>query len=75
MCVGVPCKVLSIDSGVMPMGRIEVAGKVQDVCMAYLPEARVGDYVLIQSGFAMTLLTAEEAADSLDTWRELGVTS
>lgn len=75
MCVGVPCKILSIESGVMPMGRIDVAGQVQDACMAYLPEASVGDYVLIQNGFAMNLLTAEEAQESLDTWRELGMIS
>ena len=70
-----PCQILSITPGVMPMGRIDVAGQVQDVCMAYVPEARVGDYVLIQNGFAMNLLTAEEAQESLDTWRELGMFS
>ena len=43
--------------------------------MAYVPEARVGDYVLIQNGFAMNLLTPEEAQESLDTWRELGMIS
>lgn len=75
MCVGVPCKILSIAPGVMPMGRIDVAGHVQDACMAYVPEAQVGDYVLIQNGFAMNLLTPEESQDSLDTWRELGMIS
>ena len=75
MCVGVPCQILSITPGVMPMGRIDVAGQVQDACMAYVPEARVGDYVLIQHGFAMNLLTPEEAQESLDTWRELGMIS
>lgn len=75
MCVGVPCQILSITPGVMPMGRIDVAGQVQDACMAYVPEARVGDYVLIRNGFAMNLLTAEEAQESLDTWRELGMIS
>lgn len=75
MCVGVPCQILSITPGVMPMGRIDVAGQVQDACMAYVPEAQVGDYVLIQNGFAMNLLTAEEAQESLDTWRELGMIS
>lgn len=75
MCVGVPCRILSISPGVMPMGRIDVAGQVQDACMAYVPEAQVGDYVLIQNGFAMNLLTAEEAQTSLDTWRELGMIS
>lgn len=73
MCVGVPCRILSIGDGPMPMGRIDVAGQVQDACMAYVPEARVGDYVLIQSGFAMNLLTAQEARESLETWANLGM--
>ena len=73
MCVGVPCKILSIGEGPMPMGRIDVAGQIQDACMAYVPEAEVGDYVLIQNGFAMNLVTAEEAEASFAAWRELGV--
>ncbi|MCI6584193.1 MAG: HypC/HybG/HupF family hydrogenase formation chaperone [Mobiluncus porci] len=73
MCVGVPCRILSITPGLMPMGRIDVAGQVQDACMAYVPEAKVGDYVLIQNGFAMDLLTPEEARESLETWVDLGM--
>lgn len=73
MCVGVPCRILSITDGPMPMGRIDVAGQVQDACMAYVPEAKVGDYVLIQNGFAMNLLTPQEARESLETWFELGM--
>lgn len=75
MCVGVPCRILSIGEGPMPMGRIDVAGQIQDVCMAYVPEAQVGDYVLIQNGFAMNLLTPEDARTSLETWVELGMVS
>lgn len=71
MCVGVPCRILSIGSGPMPMGRIDVAGQIQDACLAYVPEAQVGDYVLIQNGFAMNLLTPEEARLSLETWVDL----
>lgn len=73
MCVGVPSKILAIAPGPLPLARIDVAGREQDACLAYLPEARVGDYVLVQSGFAVTLLTPEEAAESLATWAELGV--
>lgn len=75
MCVGVPCKILSIEPGVMPMGRIDVAGQIQDACMAYVPEAQVGDYVLIQNGFAMSLMSPEEARESLETWVDLGMVS
>ncbi|MDY2941233.1 MAG: HypC/HybG/HupF family hydrogenase formation chaperone [Varibaculum sp.] len=73
MCLGVPCQIKFIQDGALPMARIDVAGAEQDICLAYLPEAKVGDYVLIQSGFAMTLLTDIEAQESLETWRELGI--
>ena len=51
----------------------DVAGEAREVCFAYLPEAQVGDYVLIQNGFAMNLLTPQEAQESWETWAELGV--
>lgn len=73
MCMGVPCRILTISPGPMPMARIDLAGQEQDVCLAYLPEAQVGDFVLIQGGFVMTLLTPEEAEDSLRTWAALGM--
>lgn len=57
----------------MPMGRIEIAGEQRDVCMAYVLEARPGDYVLIQHGFAVTLMSQEEAQEAFKTWQELGV--
>ena len=73
MCMGVPCKILAITPGAMPMARIDVAGQEQDICLAYVPEASVGDFVLIQGGFAMTLLTPDEAEASLSTWAALGM--
>lgn len=73
MCVGFPCRILSITDGPMPMGRLDVAGREQDVCLGYVPEAQVGDYVLIQGGFAMTVLDEQSAAESLEAWAELGM--
>lgn len=72
MCMGVPCRVLTVTPGTLPMARVDVAGAEQDVCLAYLPETAVGDFVLVQGGFAMTLLTPDEAAESLRAWAELG---
>ena len=48
-------------------------GARQEVSLAYLPEAKVGDYVLAHVGFAMTRLDAEEAERILREIRELGV--
>lgn len=75
MCVGVPCKVLAVDTagGPLPMATISLAGAEQQVCTAYLPELAVGDYVLVQNGFAMSVLSEAEALESIAAWQSLGV--
>jgi hydrogenase expression/formation protein HypC len=68
-----PAQVLSLTQSVMPMARLSMSGAEMDVCIAYLPEAEVGDWVLVQNGFAVALLDEESAADSLAAFAELGV--
>lgn len=76
MCLAVPGKVLSIDkSGPLAMGRVDFGGVEMDVCMEFLPEAGVGDYVLAHVGTALTLLSEEDAMATLDALRELGEVS
>jgi hydrogenase expression/formation protein HypC len=71
MCLAVPAKIREITGGVLPMARLDQAGREIDCCLAYLPEAAVGDYVLIQNGFAVTLLDAESADESLAAFAAL----
>ena len=73
MCVGVPCEIIAIETGVIPMAVIDVAGQEQKASLLYLPDAQVGDYVLVQHGFAVTLLTPAEAEASFKAWQEIGV--
>lgn len=75
MCVGVPARVLALTDGLMPMARLSMAGAEMDVCIAYLPEAVVGDWVLVQNGFAVALLDEDSAAESLAAFAELGALS
>ena len=73
MCLAVPVKVLSInDSGPLRMGRAVVSGVEMDICMEFLPEAGVGDYVLVHVGTALTLLSEEDAMETLEALRALG---
>lgn len=72
MCIGVPAQVRSLTDGVMPMARLSMSGAELDVCIAYLPDAEVGDWVLVQNGFAVALLDEESAAESLAAFAELG---
>lgn len=73
MCVGIPARILEITAGALPMARIDLAGRIEECCLAYVPQAAVGDHVLVQNGFAIDLLDPEAAAQSFAAFVELGV--
>ena len=58
MCLAVPAKVLEITGSV---ARVAVGGVERDASLMLLPEAKLGDYVLVHAGFAMQIVDAEEA--------------
>lgn len=72
MCLGVPGKIIEInsDSG-LRMARIDFGGVVQEACIETLPDAQVGDYTIVHAGFALNILSEEEAAATLEAFREL----
>lgn len=72
MCLGVPGKITDIyESEGLRMGRIDFGGTQREACLAYVPEAAVGDYAVIHVGFAISLLSEEEANATLETLREI----
>ncbi|HLJ67606.1 MAG TPA: HypC/HybG/HupF family hydrogenase formation chaperone [Chloroflexota bacterium] len=81
MCLAVPGKILSTngEDSLMRTGRVSFAGIVKDVNLAYVPEARVGDYVLVHVGFAISIVDEQEAArvfeylEEMDELQELRV--
>jgi hydrogenase expression/formation protein HypC len=83
MCLGIPGKIVEIyERGSLRMGRMDYGGIVKEACLAYVPEARVGDYAIVHVGFAISLLDEDEALATLQTIkevadfeRELGVTT
>ncbi len=74
MCLAVPGKVISIEeSNVgMNMGKVNFGGIMKQVCLAYVPEVKVGDYVLVHVGFAISKVDEEEAAKVFEYLREMG---
>ncbi len=63
MCLAIPGKIESI-TGADPMsrmGQVNFGGILKDACLAYVPEAKVGDYVIVHVGFALSRLDEEEA--------------
>jgi hydrogenase expression/formation protein HypC len=74
MCLAVPGKILSIDAATprLRTGRVSFGGIVKEVNLACVPEARVGDYVLVHVGFAISKLDETEAERVFAYLRELG---
>jgi len=66
MCLAVPGKVAELyESDGVTMARVDFGGVTREACMAYLPEARLGQYVLVHAGFAITMVDEEEAQRTL----------
>jgi len=70
MCIAVPARVVDITPGPMPMGHVTHGGADVACCFAYVPEARVDDYVIVQMGFAIEVVDPESAAESLAIFDE-----
>lgn len=72
MCLAVPGKIIEIyDQNSLRMGRIDFGGVIREACLEALPDARVGDYTIVHAGFALNLLSEEEARETLDALSEL----
>jgi hydrogenase expression/formation protein HypC len=73
MCLAVPGKITSI-SGEDPMmrtGKVDFSGILKEVSLAYVPEAKVGDYVIVHVGFALSRVDEEEAKQVFEYLREM----
>ena len=57
--------------GGLKMGKVDFGGVIKEACLAYVPEAKVGDYCIIHVGFALSILNEAEAITSLETLREI----
>jgi len=68
MCLGIPSRVISTERNAlgMTMGRVEAGGIVREVCMDYVPGTAVGDFVMVQMGFAVSRISEDEADDVID---------
>ncbi|MEL7590354.1 MAG: HypC/HybG/HupF family hydrogenase formation chaperone [Anaerolineaceae bacterium] len=72
MCLAVPGKIIDIDTTTpIRMGRVDFGGILREVCLEAVPEAALGDYVIVHAGFALNTLSEQEAWDSLEAFEEL----
>jgi hydrogenase expression/formation protein HypC len=73
MCLGIPGRVLDLrDDGGMAMGTVDFGGVRRDVCLAYVTdEVRVGDYVVVHVGFAISRVDEAEARRTFELLKEM----
>ena len=73
MCLGVPGKIRDVyEQDGLPMGKVEFGGILKDICLAYTPEAKVDDYVIVHVGFALNQLDEAEAREIFQYLEEIG---
>ena len=68
MCLAVPAKIISIKDNI---AQVDMAGTSTRASLTMTPEARVGDYVLLHTGYAINVIDEEEAQETLKIFREL----
>lgn len=72
MCLAVPGKIIEIyEKQELKMARMDFSGVTREACIEHVPEAKVGDYAIVHVGFAISLLSEEEAQESIDLLREI----
>lgn len=74
MCLGIPGLILDIETvdGKI-MAEADFAGEMRRVCLNYLPDLQVGDYVIMHAGYALTKMTKEEADKTIEMMRDIGL--
>jgi hydrogenase expression/formation protein HypC len=74
MCLGVPGKVLTVEENAqgMAMGTVSFGGVNKEICLAYVPEARPGDYVIVHVGFGISIVSEQEAEETFELLRQMG---
>ncbi len=74
MCLAVPGKVIEVrDDRGTRMATVNFDGILKEICLAYLPDIGVGEYVIVHVGFAISRLDEESAMETLAMFRELGI--
>jgi len=72
MCLGIPGKIQEIyDDHGTKMAKVDFGGVSREVCIEVIPEAKPGDWTIIHAGFALNLLSEEEAQETLDILQQM----
>ena len=73
MCLAVPGKILNIEGDdVLRSGKVNFGGIVKQVNLSYVPEANIGDYVVVHVGFALSVVDEEQARQVFEYLQSMG---
>jgi len=74
MCLGIPGKIIEIyEQAGLKMGRVDFGGVIKEACLAYVPDAQIGDYTIIHVGFALNVIDEAEARKTLELFNQIGL--
>jgi hydrogenase expression/formation protein HypC len=74
MCLGIPGKIIEVyEQNGLKMGRVDFGGVVRETCLAYVPDAQIGDYTIVHVGFALNLIDEDEAHKTLELFNQIGL--
>jgi hydrogenase expression/formation protein HypC len=71
MCLAIPGQIQRIEDDELRTGTVSFAGVTKEVCLALVPEALVGDYVIVHVGFAISKVDEQAAKESLSLIEQL----
>ena len=73
MCLGIPGKLTEVyQQDNLPTGKVRFGGISKEVCLVYTPEVKVGEYVLVHVGFAISVIDETEAQEVFSCLEEIG---
>jgi hydrogenase expression/formation protein HypC len=72
MCLAIPGKVIEIESESQPkMGKVNFGGIQKRACLEWVPDVKIGDYVIVHVGFAISKMDEKEAMETLKLFEEI----
>lgn len=74
MCLAIPGEIVEITGSdpLTRMARVSFGGVIREASLAYVPDAKPGDYVLVHAGFALQTIDEEEARRTLELFEQMG---
>jgi hydrogenase expression/formation protein HypC len=74
MCLGVPGRIEEIwEANGTRMANVDFGGVRKEVCLAYIPDAEVGEYTIVHVGFALTKIDEKSAMETLELFKSVGL--